>query len=201
MLFHNFLSSVVGSKARAKVLERLLAFPSKEYTGRELAHYAGVSQPQAALVLKSFRENGLVELRGAGSAHMWKLNERHAMVKFLKPLGEPLGEARKILLETLKESLDFRKVERIVLFGSVARGNERPSSDIDLLVVVKNGNYKLQAKEKLLSLSVGLAPVFGGNPLIPVIYSATEANQKKNTALFKNIEKEGIHIYTTGGEK
>lgn len=96
-------------------------------------------------------------------------------------------------------STDKPKVSSLVLFGSVARGTERPSSDIDLLVVVDKKEDKRGVTESILDLSVELASVLG-NSLMPVVYSIQEASGKKGSPLFKNIEAEGRALYEKGGE-
>lgn len=197
MFYHNILSRIVGSKAKSKVLEQLLRFPEKEYTGRELAVHAGVSQPQTGFVLNVLKENGLVESKKVGNAFLWKLNNSHFLVRQFRDITDPVGQLTIILLSELRERLDLRKVERIVLFGSVARGSERPTSDIDLLIVVKKGGDKEEVRNKALAASVELSSVLG-NPIIPVVYSIEEAVSKKNSPLFKNIWREGKILFENG---
>jgi len=67
-------------------------------------------------------------------------------------------------LEILLETVTQRIVEdihplRIVLFGSVARGEVSPNSDIDLLVVVPSGLHRRKTAQRLYRslLSVGFA--------------------------------------------
>lgn len=50
------------------------------------------------------------------------------------------GIKKEILREILRRIVDSAKPEKIILFGSTARGDRGPDSDLDLLVI-KSGNY------------------------------------------------------------
>ncbi len=197
VLFHNVLSGVLGTKSTAKVMEQLLKFPAKEYTGRELASYAGVSQPQTDKALKLLRDHGLVQSRQIGRAYLWKLSEKHFLLNLLKEIANPLDQAQGIILKNISKKVDLNKIDRIVLFGSVARGNERPSSDLDLLVVVKKPNDVLFVKDKMLDVSMELSSVFG-NSIMSIVHYSAELESMKDYPVFKNIEKEGVRLYPNG---
>jgi predicted nucleotidyltransferase len=51
------------------------------------------------------------------------------------------GRKREILEEIVRRVIAVARPERIVMFGSAARGEMGPNSDIDLLVV-KSGQYR-----------------------------------------------------------
>ncbi len=50
------------------------------------------------------------------------------------------GIKKEILREILRRIVDCAKPEKIILFGSTARGDRGPDSDLDLLVI-KSGTY------------------------------------------------------------
>lgn len=60
-----------------------------------------------------------------------------------------LGEA----VRRIVEAVDPR---RIILFGSAARGRMGPNSDIDLLVVVRNGTHRRETARTLYRRLLGL---------------------------------------------
>ena len=54
---------------------------------------------------------------------------------------------RKKLAIDFVQSLNHLEIEKIILFGSVARGEDTEESDIDLLIITPNENYKNLKKE------------------------------------------------------
>lgn len=95
-------------------------------------------------------------------------------------------------LEELKEVVNsliddyYKDVIKVILFGSYARNEARPSSDIDLMVIgndafrgIKTVGFMSELKEKL-GKSVDLF---------------VERNIDKESNFYKNIIKEGIVLY------
>jgi predicted nucleotidyltransferase len=62
-----------------------------------------------------------------------KLDKRHPESKTQKPKQETLEEI-------VRRIVQVAQPEKIILFGSAARGDTRPHSDVDLLVI-KSGNF------------------------------------------------------------
>lgn len=83
------------------------------------------------------------------------------------------------------------RIERIILFGSVARGEEREDSDIDLLVVTPGDRVELQwlvaqdAVDVLLSDEVVLSPL---------VVSTEEATRMPGTSFGREIAREGLTV-------
>jgi predicted nucleotidyltransferase len=89
---------------------------------------------------------------------------------------------------------DSARVRRIILFGSRARGDARPDSDFDLLVVVRD----LPRKE-ILTLRQGLYEVLRGHGVVaePWVMSETEFEETKTIigGLAYPAWKEGVILY------
>lgn len=85
----------------------------------------------------------------------------------------------------------YPEIERIVLFGSVARGEEKEESDIDLLVISKNDRFKL--RWKIMKDVVDILLKTGIYISIKTI-SEKEYNQLKNTHFISQIEKTGVPV-------
>lgn len=62
-------------------------------------------------------------------------------------------------------------IEKIILFGSRARGEAREGSDTDLLVIVKNSSKKL--KDKITDLAFDIILKYGVD-IIPIIFDSKE---------------------------
>jgi predicted nucleotidyltransferase len=62
----------------------------------------------------------------------------------------------KILDDLVRRIIAVVQPQRIVLFGSAARGDMRPDSDIDILVVVPNGTPRRQTAQAIYRNLIGL---------------------------------------------
>ena len=113
---------------------------------------------------------------------------------------EELDKVRVRLIEAFLERLQEREGDnllRVVLYGSVARGDAREDSDVDVFVLVKNGEG-LDLLDRIVEMSVK-ADLEAGEfrtRLSPLAYGLEEFNEKQNIVpFFWNVEKEGVVIY------
>ncbi len=79
----------------------------------------------------------------------------------------------------------FPQVERAVLYGSRAKGNYRPGSDIDLTLKGEMLNLKL-----INSISLELDELY-----LPYNFDLSVWSQIDNAALRKHIERVGVVFY------
>jgi len=86
--------------------------------------------------------------------------------------------------ETYAEEVtsDFETVEKVVLFGSVARGEHGVDSDVDVLVLVSD----LSEREEIEDAAFAMTDRTGVS-LTPVVLPVTKRNQLVETA-----EEEGV---------
>jgi hypothetical protein len=93
----------------------------------------GSSQGGARAALARLVEQGIVSQRRAGAALLYALNRQHLAA----PLIVALVDLRAEFLRRLGEAMASWRLPAAyaAVFGSVARGHERPDSDLDLFVL------------------------------------------------------------------
>ena len=117
--------------ARGAVLAVLLR-TGAELTGRQVH---GLVRDDFSLwsvqqALSTLTELGVVETRAIGRAMVHTINENHYSIQPLRALLDPVGALRGIV-----RSVVDSRVVNVILYGSVARGEARPDSDVDLAVI------------------------------------------------------------------
>ncbi len=131
----NDLSDFLGlrkSKARPALLALFFTNPSQEYFPRQLERMTGILVGNLQRELIRMEGAGLLSARRLGKLKLYKLNDKHPLYPELKGLV-----AKTVGLEDVIRSR-LSGVDGIAaagLYGSFARGQERPGSDIDLLVI------------------------------------------------------------------
>ena len=92
-------------------------------------------------------------------------------------------------LEIAKEfAKSLKDVEKIILFGSVARGEDKGDSDVDILIISRN---KQKTKDRAIRKAMDILLDTGTYISVKVI-SPLEFERLKNTHFIAQIEKEGV---------
>ncbi|MDR3290621.1 MAG: nucleotidyltransferase domain-containing protein [Methanobrevibacter sp.] len=98
---------------------------------------------------------------------------------------------RKQIAIEFAKSLNSNEIEKIILFGSVARGDDNNDSDIDILIITSDeSNISKEIYSKVSDFTLKT-----GEYLSVKIKTKSYYNSYKNKSLFfKNITNEGVII-------
>ncbi|MGH8790454.1 MAG: nucleotidyltransferase domain-containing protein [Cupriavidus necator] len=127
---HNvLLGELFGGEKRLALLRALYLTPGKPYAPSELARMAGSNTGNVTHWLKRWTDVGLAVRTQDGRNVLYRASD--------SPLLAGLTDIVRrsdALLEDVKNALP-EAVEIAVVFGSVARGEEKATSDLDVLVL------------------------------------------------------------------
>lgn len=194
MRFHKPLSDILGSRIKVDIL-RLLSRTRSDYTGREIAGIIGYSHNAARSALEDLERSGLVIHRQVGRANLYSLDEDNIVFTdilssaFLVEDGL-LGAVASIISKWIGSDLSS-----IVLFGSIARGEEDQGSDIDVVVVLKDGTDPDSKEDAIADASLEVVRRFG-NKLSPILVTGSEfeGKRKSRKGFWREIDIEGIEL-------
>ena len=113
---------------------------------------------------------------------------------------EQLTHNRNAYLPLVVESLKKIGIHKIILFGSLASGDVRPGSDIDLIVVTNDEYFPKSYKEKsdlYVRVSSAVNDITRKAPMDLIVYTKPMYNKFKELgSLFsKEISQKGIVLY------
>ena len=140
----NRLAELLSSRARAEIFRLLLSGTGEELYVREMERRSGLNDSTLRQELRKLVRLDLVQSRRDS-------NRVYYRAKTENPL---YPEIRNLVLKTsglsdvLKSSLRDKRIRVAFVFGSVARGEEKAGSDVDLMVI---GQLGLRDVSRLLS--------------------------------------------------
>ncbi|MBI2137789.1 nucleotidyltransferase domain-containing protein [Candidatus Woesearchaeota archaeon] len=116
-----------------KLLTYFINEPEKEFHVRELAKLAGKSPTTVSKYLHAFAKEHFLTINKSRNHLLFKADTESTAFKDMK-VGHNLSLLRKSgLIKHLAD--EYNQPAAIILFGSFARGENVPQSDIDILVI------------------------------------------------------------------
>lgn len=162
------LVDIVSSRVKAEVFRLLFGLRHSELHLRELTRQSGLSLGTVQQELRRLTRVGIVTARKDGNRVYYKANPQH-------PIHD---EVRGLVLKTdglagvLHQALDDKQVLLAFVFGSVARGEARAESDVDLMVIGPIG------LRRLTQLLMGVAEQLG-REINPHVLTPEEFKERK----------------------
>ncbi len=101
----------------------------------------------------------------------------------------------KTLLQTLQRELAKtlgNDLDEVVLYGSRARGDARPDSDIDVLIVVKGELPDLALRERTLEITARLSLEY--DVVISRMFTSRARYHTTQSPFFINVRREGVPL-------
>lgn len=199
MRIHNPLDKILNNETKVKIL-RFLCNKEVELSGRQIAEEVKVSPATCHKSLQELNNEQVLLLRSKGKTHLYRLNKGNIIISDLfKPLFEKESkipdEMYKIIINSILPTLK-NNIVSMAVFGSKVKGKERPTSDIDLLVVVKNPEDKREVEENFENVNEKIIYRFG-NTISTYIQTIDEfkLKYKNNLSLIINILKSHKLLY------
>ena len=116
-------------------------------------------------------------------------------------LSERLSSNEEKAIDTFVQQLHARFGQDVIdvrLFGSKARGEAGPDSDVDILILVTRSNYDLKHAILWLAAEISLAyDVLLSTRVIPA--DAWEKMAQGETLFYRTVHAEGVSLLTLSG--
>ncbi len=181
--------------AQGRVLA-VLAGTTAELNLRTIARLSGVSQAQASRVLPGLVELGVVERREVPPSSLFRLVPEHVAARVVLDLAASTDRVLDEIGRTARE-LPVPPLS-VIVFGSFARREAGPDSDIDL-VVVRPGRIDEDDEQWSSSIEQWRNGVrrLTGNPVEVLEVSADEAASRLagRSHLWNEIRREGRVVH------
>ena len=200
------LDKVLNNEIKIQAL-RIFSQGRGEMSGRQIARMTGVTPKTAHEILQGLLREGVLAMRVVGKTHLFRLNEEQVVVKdVLRPLfaaENTLSERLFDIIRTAVKRSEFKDdIVSIAVFGSVHAKTEGPTSDVDLLVIVKTAKFKPRVEALFSDIDQKISSQWG-NLISPYINTLAEfkSRAKKKIGVLPNILKSYQLIYGDRLEK
>ncbi len=128
----SILDELLTSRTRGRLLTVFLTHPTEEYYLRELVRRVGLSLRAVQHELARLERLELVQSRRRGQHKYYRANEQHPLFADLQRIVYKTTGMGDVLREALAP---IKGIQAAFIYGSVAKGDERSTSDVDLLLI------------------------------------------------------------------
>lgn len=196
MLFSNPLDKILGQVSKIKIL-RFLINSQAQLNGREIAKNVGLSHVKVHTALKDLSKHGIVNMRSIGRSLVYWLNEGHLLVKeVLRPMFEKEAGLPQLISKVIISKSKRPLPLAMILFGSFAKRDALPDSDIDVVVVYPNHKDKTFITKELIDAEKEITFLCGNHlATIPLKVREFKNKFKKKKGFIKEVVKTGKVIY------
>lgn len=187
------LGEVLFTKTQQKVLSLLYGRPVESFYMNEVVRLAGIGKGTIKRELEKMQAAGLLTMKRIGNQNHYQANPECPIYEELlsivrKTFG--IADVLRVALEPIRASIAYA-----FIYGSIAKGQEKTKSDIDLMMVGNDLSYAgvmdllIPVEEKL------------GRPINPTIYSVCDFRKKlKEGNSFLNRVMQQEKIIVAGSE-
>jgi predicted nucleotidyltransferase len=201
MLFRT-LDAILGSTAKVRILRALMPLTAP-VSGNEARLLAGIrSKSGMHAALAELSDLGILERDHTRRIHFFQVNREHDLVDPLTALFDAESRRMAALQHAVAEVLDGGAVREhtlsIILFGSNARGDALPGSDLDIFAVTDDESQVERVRQVLIDAIPGIQRRFGLR-ISPLVMEKARVRERYRDGdpLMKNVLSDGRRLYGT----
>ncbi len=177
------MNRLLNATNEQKVLDFLLNNPGSQYLAAEIQKTTGISKGGVNLALRGLAKKGLAHRRKRGKFYLYSIDHANPLCRQLKVV-----KSVELLMPLIKKVSG--KAERIILFGSAARGENTRQSDIDLLIVSRHLKGEVEEIVQGLKLTKKFQLIIRD----PVEFAEME---RRDPSFFSEVDR-GITVWERG---
>jgi predicted nucleotidyltransferase len=146
------LSALLGDSGNVRILRLLLSYGGP-LSAVQIARETGLTRQAVYLVLERLVAQGAARALGSPRSRLYEAVETEPLLASLKPVFEQEHARWEALQTALRDALTTHvEVRSAWLYGSVARGEDTPESDLDLAIVLSNRGREDELRDELDSI-------------------------------------------------
>lgn len=193
--FHRPLDAMFGTVANVRVL-RTLTEHGGALAATTIATRARVARQSAWNAIARLSELGIVETFGEPHGTLFRLNPAHPFVPSLRALFESEAQRVERMFEAVRAASRAMKPPPIAvwLYGSVARGEDQPGSDIDLAILSPTGHTSAQEIALTDALDPFMAELTSRMSIIGMTRADIRRMKRGHDRIWKDIERDAVPI-------
>ena len=188
------------SEKELKVIKALMEYPDRDWGLSDISEESEVSKTTVWRAVNRLEERNFVSTSEVGKSKLVKVKNRKVLKRILKASRAEIDELEEVAERFVEEVGEIDEVKKCVLFGSVARGTADLNSDVDVLILIQDGDEKTEDEISLI------AEMISSEESVRIMPDVMEKErfeliEKHDESFAENIKREGITLYDEGNNE
>lgn len=130
------LTGILGTEANVRLL-RELSRHGGQLSAPSLVARSGLGKTSVWASLAALEAAGILTSAGSGRVHLYQIRSGHPLTPALHALFEAEEQRFQAILDAVRAAAENcgRSLDAVWIYGSVARGEDGPDSDLDVVFV------------------------------------------------------------------
>lgn len=164
------IGDALFTKTQQRVLGLLYGKPQQSFYTNEIVRWADMGRGTISRELERLVSAGLLKVRHKGNQHYYSANPNNPVYSELVNIVRKTFGIADVIREALMPV--YEQIDLAFIYGSIAKKEETPSSDIDLLVISDSLAYT-----DLMTVLAGAESSLA-RPINPSIYTVEQIKDK-----------------------
>lgn len=194
--FHRPLDAMLGTVASVRTL-RVLADHGGALAATTIATRARISRQSAWNAIARLIELGVLETFGEPRGTLFRISPSHPLVPALRALFQTEAQRVERLFDAVRAAARGMKPAPIAvwLYGSVARGEDRPGSDIDLAILSPTGHTSAQEMALMDALSPFMGELTSRLSIIGMTREDIRRMKRRRDKIWTEIRRDAVPLF------
>lgn len=176
----------MSSENRKKIVKTLFLYSKRQWSCSVVEEVTRTSHATAFRTLSSLTYYGLLKTTKVNRKDViYELVLESPLTKELRRIFEIQVNVAKTMAKSFADKIKFNGVLSVILYGSTAKGDIKPESDIDVLVIIHN--YDKELEKKIYDFSGELSSKYN-KTISPVIMTEKDLQKEKNSNFIKSVK-------------
>jgi len=181
----DIISYILKSEKRKKIVITIFESPKRQWSCSTLEDLSRLPHATVFRTLQTLKDFGILKTVRINRKDVVYLLSESPFIYEIKRIFSIDTSVMKKIAERFAKKIASKDIESIILYGSSLKGNIKPDSDVDILVVINKEDKLIE--EKIYDEAASMSSKIN-KTISPVIISKNELNKEKKNQFISSVK-------------
>ncbi len=189
----NILAYILGTEQRQKIVRTLLGYPKRQWSCSHLEEATKLPHATVFRCLRGLRDLNLLKSSKINKKDIiYELVRESKSIPEIKKVLEMEQRGAKAIAKEFSQAVKSRDIIAIILYGSSVKGEMKPESDIDILIIIRKHN--VQREYALYDRAAAISTKYN-KAISPLVIDLKEIKAGKKEPFLRSVRESMEVLY------